>query len=115
MGVVYLAEDGRLSRLVALKTVSDERGGAPEAREKLLRTALRAARLTPPNVAAIYDVLESSDSVHVVMEYVQGETLAARIRRGPLPAKEVTAIGIQLAEAVGRAHALGVIHRDLKL
>jgi serine/threonine-protein kinase len=115
MGVVYLAEDARLSRRVALKTVPDERGATPEARRKLLHEARMAARLTHPNVAAIYDIVESSESVHVVMEYVRGETLAARLRRGPLSVDEVTAVGIQLAEAAARAHTLGVIHRDLKL
>jgi len=115
MGVVYLAEDTRLGRRVALKTVADGRRNAPQARRKLLREARLAARLTHPNVAAIYDLLESSDSVHVVMEYVQGETLAARIERGPLAVDEAIAVVIQLAEAVSKAHALGVIHRDLKL
>src|SRR5262245_16924123 len=115
MGIVYLAEDTRLSRRVALKTVCDERRHTPEARRKLLREARLAARLTHPNVAAIYDVLESPESIHLVMEYVHGETLAARVERGPLADEHATAIVIQLAEAVSKAHALGVIHRDLKL
>jgi len=114
MGVVFLAEDARLSRRVALKTLSGERSRTPEARRKLLREARTAAQLTHPNVAAIYDVVESVDSIHIVMEYVQGETLAARLRRGPLPVEEATAIGIQLADALSKAHSMGVIHRDLK-
>ena len=115
MGVVYLAEDSRLSRRVALKAVSHERSGQPDARRKLLREARLAGRLTHPNVAAIYDLLESPGTLHVVMEYVRGETLAARVLRGPLPAAEATAVGIQLADAVSAAHSVGVIHRDLKL
>ncbi|PYQ12669.1 MAG: hypothetical protein DMF80_17115 [Acidobacteria bacterium] len=114
MGEVYLAEDPRLHRRVALKTLADPVNTAPEARRRLLHEARAAARLNHPNVAAIYDVVESPDSVHLVMEYVPGETLAARLRGGRLDSAAVVAIGVQLADALAEAHAMGVIHRDLK-
>jgi serine/threonine-protein kinase len=114
MGEVYLAEDTRLHRRVALKTVAQPQNTAPEARQRLLREARAVARLNHPNIAAIYDVVESPSSVHIVMEYVRGETLAARLRRGPLPPATVVSVGIQLADALTEAHAMGVIHRDLK-
>jgi serine/threonine protein kinase len=79
MGEVYLAEDPRLRRKVALKTVPDA-NRTEEARKRLRSEARAAARLTHPNVAAVYDVVEADDAVHVVMEYVVGETLARRVR-----------------------------------
>jgi tetratricopeptide (TPR) repeat protein/predicted Ser/Thr protein kinase len=114
MGEVFLAEDTRLGRKVALKTVGQAHLGSAEARQRLLREARAAANLNHPNIAAIYDVLESGDRAHIVMEYVRGETLAAQVRRGPLEAGTVVRLGIQLAEALAAAHASGVIHRDLK-
>jgi tetratricopeptide (TPR) repeat protein/predicted Ser/Thr protein kinase len=114
MGEVFLAEDTRLGRKVALKTVGQAHLESAEARQRLLREARAAANLNHPNIAAIYDVLESGDRAHIVMEYVRGETLAAQVRRGPLEAGVVVRLGIQLAEALAAAHASGVIHRDLK-
>jgi serine/threonine-protein kinase len=113
MGEVYLAEDPRLRRKVALKTVPDA-NRTEEARKRLRSEARAAARLTHPNVAAVYDVVEADNAVHVVMEYVVGETLARRVREKPLPVEDALDVGIQLAEALAEAHAAGVIHRDLK-
>jgi serine/threonine-protein kinase len=114
-GVVFLAEDTRLHRRVALKTVAGTAGSeASEVRRKLLREARAAARLNHPNIAAVYDVLESDDGVHIVMEYVPGTTLAARVRSGPLPHTQVLDLGLQLSSALAHAHELGVVHRDLK-
>jgi serine/threonine-protein kinase len=114
-GVVFLAEDTRLHRRVALKTLSGTaRTDASEVRRKLLREARAAARLNHPNIAAVYDVLESEEGVHIVMEYVPGTTLAARIRQGALSHMEVLDIALQLTAALGHAHAQGVVHRDLK-
>jgi serine/threonine-protein kinase len=114
MGEVYLAEDPRLRRLVALKRLSDPDLARPEARRRLLREARAAARLNHPNVASVYDVLESGSGVHIVMEYVPGESLAARLRRGRLELPSALMMGIRLADALAEAHAMGVIHRDLK-
>lgn len=114
-GEVYLAEDTRLGRKVAVKTLSAL--GSKEladARRWVLREARAAARLNHPNIASVYDVLETPDGAHIVMEYVRGDTLAARLRGGPLPPDQVLEIAIQLADALSDAHAVGVVHRDLK-
>jgi serine/threonine-protein kinase len=114
-GVVFLAEDTRLQRRVALKTVAGTAGlQAAEVRRKLLREARAAARLNHPNIAAVYDVLETDDGVHIVMEYVPGTTLAARVRSGPLPHTQVLDLALQLSSALAHAHEMGVLHRDLK-
>ena len=114
-GEVWLAEDTRLHRRVALKTLSGTAGSdASELRRKMLREARAAARLNHPHIAAVYDVLESDEGVHIVMEYVRGVTLAARIRQGPPTPMQVVDIALQLSSALVHAHALGVIHRDLK-
>jgi eukaryotic-like serine/threonine-protein kinase len=114
MGEVYLAEDPRLGRRVALKRLSDPALSLPEARARLLREAAMAATLNHPNIAAVYDVLESGGEPFLVMEYVPGETLAALLKRGPVPVDRVVQIGLQLCDALGEAHAHGVVHRDLK-
>lgn len=114
MGEVFLAEDIRLGRKVALKTLTDSSLAAPEARERILREAGVAATVNHPNVAAVYDVLEDAGRAHIVMEYVPGETLAEQVHRGPLPMDRVVQIGMQLCDGLAAAHAAGVIHRDLK-
>jgi serine/threonine protein kinase len=113
MGQVFLANDSRLRRKVALKCLLSRRN-ARDLRSQILREARAAARITHPNVAAVHDVIEHGARVFIVMEYVEGETLSARLRRGRLPIGTVIAIGRQLASALGAAHARGVVHRDLK-
>ena len=114
-GEVSLAEDTRLHRRVALKTLSGTAAvDGSELRRRLLREARAAARLNHPNIAAVYDVLESDEGVHIVMEYVRGTTLATRIRQGPPTPMQVVDIALQLSSALVHAHSLGVIHRDLK-
>jgi tetratricopeptide (TPR) repeat protein/predicted Ser/Thr protein kinase len=113
MGEVYLAEDPRLERRVALKTLSNPLLGS-DARSSLLREAKAAAKLSHPNIAAVYDVIEQGDRLHIVMEYVEGETLAALAKRGLLDIEQVVDIAIQLTNALVDAHAHGIIHRDLK-
>jgi eukaryotic-like serine/threonine-protein kinase len=113
MGEVYLGTDDRLQRKVALKCLLSK--GAPaELRTKVLHEARAAARLSHPNVATVHDIVEQDGRAFIVMEYVEGESLAARIARGPFPADAVVAIGRQLASALAAAHARGVVHRDLK-
>ena len=114
MGVVWLAEDSRLHRKVALKTVKSADADTSEGRQRLMREARAAAALNHPNIAAVHDVLDLDGQVIVVFEYVEGDTLAARIQRGPMVVTEVIEIGWQLADALAAAHAQGVIHRDLK-
>src|SRR5207247_393722 len=85
-----------------------------EVRERVMREARAAARLTHPNIAGVYDVLEHDGRMFIVMEYVEGESLASLLGRQRLPLDRVRTIGRQLASALADAHAHGVIHRDLK-
>lgn len=114
MGEVYLAEDTRLGRKVALKSLTEASLKTPDARQRLLHEARAAATLNHPNIAAIYDVLQADDHAHIVMEYVEGETLAARMRRGRVPLPQALEIAAELASALTAAHRSGVVHRDLK-
>ena len=118
MGVVYLASDPMLNRQVAMKTV-DLSVETPEEREflreRLLRDARAAAVLKHPNIVAIYDVFEDSGRAYLVMEYIEGESLAALLKNNPLPdASAVLKVLRQMADALDYTHARGVIHRDIK-
>ena len=114
MGEVYLAEDDRLRRKVALKRLVSASTSGPEARRRLLHEARAVAALNHPNIAAIYDVVEDGEGDFLVMEYVPGETLAERLRQGPLAPSAVVSVGAQICDALSEAHAQGLIHRDLK-
>lgn len=114
MGVVWLAEDTRLNRKVALKTVKSADADTTEGRQRLMREARAAASLNHPHIAAVHDVLDIDGQVIVVLEYVEGETLSARLARGPLTIAEAVEVAWQLADALAAAHAQGIIHRDLK-
>lgn len=112
MGEVYLAEDSRLGRKVALKTISGT--GARDARDRLRNEARAAATLNHPNIAAIYDVIEHDNQLYIVMEYVDGATLAQRVGYGPMVPEEALDITAQMLDALAHAHAHGVVHHDLK-
>ena len=114
MGVVWLAEDTRLNRKVALKTVKTADADTTEGRQRLMREARAAAALNHPHIATVHDVLDVDGKVIVVFEYVEGDTLAARLHRGPMSIAEAVEITWQLADALAAAHSQGVIHRDLK-
>ena len=114
MGDVYLAEDTRLDRKVALKCPSESWLASADARARLHREARAAARLNHPNIAAIYDVFDIDARPYIVIEYVEGEALSTIAARGPLPVDQAVRIVRQLAEALEAAHSNGVIHRDLK-
>jgi serine/threonine protein kinase len=114
MGEVFLAEDLRLGRKVALKSLSASGSQPADVRRRVLREARAVARLNHPNIAAVYDVVESGEHAHIVMEYVSGETLGQRIARGPLAVAAVIELGVQITEALIEAHAVGIVHRDLK-
>ena len=118
MGVVYLASDPMLNRQVAVKTV-DLSVQEPEEREflrtRLLRDARAAAVLKHHNIVAIYDVFEDAGRAYVVMEYIEGESLAARLKNNPIPdIAVVLKILRQMADALDYTHSRGVIHRDIK-
>ena len=114
MGEVYLAEDTRLGRKVALKRPADSWLRDSDARARLQREARAAARLNNPRIAAVYDVLDLENRPYIVMEYVEGETLAVHLRHGAMPTERALVVGIEIADALAAAHAAGVIHRDLK-
>src|SRR5262249_11399628 len=112
MGEVYLAHDTQLHRPVALKL--PRLGDDPERLARFFREARIAAGFTDPALCPVYDV-GAIDGVHFfTMPFLQGETLADRLRRGPLPADEAVRLAARLARALGEAHAAGVVHRDLK-
>ncbi|MEP6590774.1 MAG: serine/threonine-protein kinase [Gemmatimonadota bacterium] len=114
MGVVYLARDVRLDRPVALKVLHSDRAGTADGRARFLHEARTAGRLAHPHIVSIYAVEELHDTVILVMEYVEGETLGQRLqRRGALPPDEAERLVRETAWALGYAHAHNVIHRDL--
>ena len=114
MGVVYLADDTRLSRRVALKALSPGLGNELAARERMRLEAHAAAGLSHPGIATVYALEEIDDALYLVCEFVPGEALRALLKSGPLPIEQVVDIGTQLARALAAAHTQGVIHRDIK-
>ncbi|MCJ7488161.1 MAG: protein kinase, partial [Candidatus Aminicenantes bacterium] len=114
MGIVYKAEDMRLKRTVALKFLPPELSSNTEARERFLQEARAAAALSHPNICTIHEVDESEDKPFIAMEFVEGENLRERIKKGPLPIEEVLAITIEVAEGLEKAHQKGIVHRDIK-
>jgi eukaryotic-like serine/threonine-protein kinase len=114
MGEVYRARDTKLGRDVALKVLPLSLPSDPERLARFQREAQVLASLNHPNIAAICHVEETGDGPAIVMELVEGETLAARIARGPIPIDEALPIAEQIAKALEAAHEQSVIHRDLK-
>ncbi len=114
MGEVFLAEDTKLERKVAIKTLPARSIDDAQARRRLFREARAAATLDHPNICAIHEVNEDGNCVFIVMQYVQGETLGQKLLESSLTTDEVLDIGIQVAEALSEAHSRGVIHRDIK-
>lgn len=114
MGVVYLAQDERLGRRVALKSLPADAAMQPELRERLRREARAAATISHPAVAVVYALEEVGDHMFIASEYVQGETLRKVIAHGPLPPERARSIAADIAGALAAAHDAGVIHRDLK-
>ncbi len=113
MGIVYAARDRRLNRTVALKMV--RRGGAsPDAAERLRREARAAATVNHPNICQLYDIGEEQGELFIAMEYLEGESLATRLARGPLPLNEAVEITLAALSALEALHHSGLIHRDLK-
>jgi serine/threonine protein kinase/Tol biopolymer transport system component len=114
MGVVYLAHDARLDRDVAIKSLPEDLAQDPVRLERFEREAKAMASLNHPNVAGIHGVEEQGGSRYLVLEFVDGETLADRLDRGPLPVDEAIELATQIATGIESAHDAGVIHRDLK-
>jgi serine/threonine protein kinase/tetratricopeptide (TPR) repeat protein len=114
MGEVFLAEDPTLGRSVALKVLSSDHGPGSDGVRRFLREARLAAALSHPNIAQIFEIGDADDLHFIAMEYVEGQTLAARVEAGPLPTGQVVDIAMQLFDALDEAHAHGIVHRDLK-
>lgn len=114
MGEVYRARDTRLDRVVAIKVLPPGLLTDEPARRRFRKEALALARLSHPNIAAVYDVGDQEGVDYLVMECVPGMSLAQKLKSGPLPAKEVASLGVQIASALEEAHEQGVVHRDLK-
>jgi len=114
MGEVYRARDSKLKRDVAIKVLPEGFSHDPERLARFQREAEILASLNHPHIAAIYDLADVEGSRVLIMELVEGETLAERIARGPIPIKDSLSIARTIAEAVEAAHEKGVTHRDLK-
>ena len=114
MGEVYRARDTRLDRTVAIKILPAHLSTAPESRARLEREARTISSLNHPNICVLHDVGHAEGIDYLVMELLEGETLAERLARGPLPVPEALRLGIQIADALDRAHKSGIVHRDLK-
>jgi Tol biopolymer transport system component len=114
MGEVYKARDTRLNRVVALKVIGSGLGERSELRRRFAAEGRAIAALSHPHICALYDTGHHEGRDFLVFEYLEGETLAHRLRRGPLPGHEVLGYAIHIAEALDYAHRQGIVHRDLK-
>jgi serine/threonine protein kinase len=114
MGEVYKARDTRLDRTVALKVLPSHITTDPMLRQRLEREARTISSLDHPHICALYDVGHQNGIDFLVMQYLEGETLADRLVRGPLPVEQTLKYAIEIADALDRAHRQGIVHRDLK-
>ena len=114
MGRVYRARDTRLNRLVAVKVLLGDIDLGPERSRRFEREARAIASLNHPHICAVHDVGVENGTPYLVMEYLEGETLAARLSRGPLPIREVLRHALEISDALDKAHRTGVVHRDVK-
>ena len=114
MGEVYKARDTRLDRTVAIKVLPSEVAGDPDLRARFEREARAVAALDHPHICGIYDVGNVDGTHYLVMPHLDGQTLAARLEKGPLPLDQALKIAIEIADALDKAHRQGIIHRDLK-
>jgi serine/threonine protein kinase/Tol biopolymer transport system component len=114
MGEVYKARDTRLERTVAVKVLPQHLSSSMEVRQRFEREAKTISALSHPHICALYDVGREGDTEYLVMEYLEGETLAERLGRGPLSLEQTLLYGIEIADALDKAHRQGIVHRDLK-
>ncbi|HZU45337.1 MAG TPA: serine/threonine-protein kinase, partial [Terriglobales bacterium] len=114
MGEVYRARDTRLGRDVAIKVLPQQFSTDADLKQRFEREARAISSLSHPNICALYDVGSQDGTEYLVMEYLEGETLADRLLRGPLPVQEVLKVGSEVADALDKAHRQAIIHRDLK-
>src|SRR5436190_17414351 len=115
MASVYFAHDSELERDVAVKLLGENPTGDPSFRERFVREARLAARLSHPNIVSVYDAGEDGGRPYIVMELVEGETLHELLtRRGSLPPEEARGLALQAAQGLAHAHEAGLVHRDIK-
>jgi serine/threonine protein kinase len=114
MGEVYRARDTRLDRVVAVKVLASHLSSSPELKQRMEREARAISSLNHPHICQLYDIGSHDGTDFLVMEFLEGETLAERLGKGALPLTEVFRIGIDVAEALAVAHRSGIVHRDLK-
>ncbi len=114
MGEVYRARDTRLDRTVAIKVLASHLSSSPELKQRLEREARAISALNHPHICHLYDIGSQGGTDYLVMEFLEGETLAERLRKGAIPLAEILRIGIAVAEALAVAHRQGIVHRDLK-
>ena len=114
MGEVYRARDTRLDRMVAIKVLSPNITTDPAFLERFDREARTISQLNHPHICTLHDVGQQDGAPYLVLEYLKGETLAARLAKGPLPIQQAVTIGIQICDALDKAHRQGIVHRDLK-
>ncbi len=114
MGEVYRARDTRLDRTVAIRVLPADTARDAEQRQRLDREAHTIASLNHPHICTLYDIGHQDGVDYLVMEHLEGETLAARLARGPLPLDQTLKYGIEIADALDKAHRAGIVHRDLK-
>src|SRR5262245_4938446 len=114
MGEVYKARDARLNRMVAVKVLPEHVAQNAERKQRFVREAQAIAALNHPNICVVHDVGEDSGTHYLVMEYLEGETLATRLAKGALPIDEALKYGVEIADALDKAHQRQVVHRDIK-
>jgi serine/threonine protein kinase len=114
MGEVYRALDTRLDRIVAVKVLASHLSSSPELKQRMDREARAISSLNHPNICHLYDIGSQDGTDYLVMEFLEGETLAERLRKGAMPLNEIFKVGIVVAEALAFAHRSGIVHRDLK-
>ena len=114
MGEVYRARDTRLDRTVAIKVLPAHLSFDPVRRERFEREARAVSSLNHPHICALYDVGQHDGTDYIVMEHLEGQTLAERLEKGPLPTDQLLRHAIEIADALDKAHRKGIVHRDLK-
>src|SRR6202166_4979873 len=114
MGEVYRGTDTRLDRAVAIKVLASHLSSSPELRQRMEREGRAISSLNHPHICHLYDIGSQDGTDYLVMELLEGETVAERLRKGSLPLNEVLKVGAEVADALEVAHRAGIVHRDLK-
>ena len=114
MGEVYKARDTRLDRMVAIKVLSEHVASDPDLQQRFEREAETISSLNHPHICTLYDVGEHEGTTFLVMEYLEGDTLAQRLKKGALPLEQALTVAIEIAGALDKAHRQGITHRDMK-